>query len=231
MRDAQTAIAATLLHGPDYLPAGLFAGSESDVLRGLRVHANTISHARLVALEDTFPHTRAYLGEAGFNRLSRAFLDAGGACHRPLADIGKGFADTLADPVAADLARIEAAWLEAYHAADACALDLSELVGLDEAALLALRVRRHPAARGLTLATPAAPLVDPAFASDVRALLVVRPAAEVRLLGIHAAAIAVLAMAGEISPLGNLIATLDETHPEGGAAIAALIAAGAFERV
>lgn len=231
MRDAQAAIAATLLHGPDHLPAGLFAGGEGDVLRGLRVHANTISHARLVALEDTFPHTRAYLGEAGFNLVSRAFLDAGGARHRSPADIGKGFAGVLADPVAADLARIEAAWLDAYHAADVHALDLSDLVGLDEAALLALRVRRHPAARGLTLATPAAPLIDPAFASDVRALLVVRPAAEVRLLAIDAAAIAVLAMAGEISPLGNLIAALDETHPDGGAAIAALIAAGAFERV
>ncbi len=231
MRDAQAAIAATLLHGPDHLPAGLFAGSAGEVLRGLRVHANTISHARLVALEDTFPYTRAYLGEAEFNRLSRAFLDAGGARHRALADIGKGFAETLADPVAADLARIEAAWLIAYHAADAPALELADLAGLDEAALLALRVRRHPAAHGLTLATHAAALVDPVLGPDVRALLAVRPAAEVRLCAIDASVIAVLAIAGEISPLGNLIAALDETHPDGGAAIAALIAAGAFERV
>jgi len=34
-----------------------------------------------------------------------------------------------------------------------------------------------------------------------------------------------------MSPLGNLIAHLAEEHPEGGAAIAALIAVGAFERV
>ncbi|MBB6428099.1 DNA-binding domain-containing protein [Sphingopyxis sp. JAI128] len=231
MRDAQAAIAATLLHGPDHLPAGLFAGSEGDVLRGLRVHANTISRARLVALEDTFPHTRAYLGDAEFNRLSRAFVDAGGARYRLLADIGKGFADTLADPVAADLARIEAAWLEAYHAADTPALELADLAGLDEAGLLALCVRRHPAARGLTLASPAAALVDPALAPAVGALLVTRPAAEVRLSAVPASAMAVLAMAEEISPLGNLIAALDEIHPDGGAAIAALIAAGAFERV
>lgn len=231
MREAQAAIAATLLHGPDHLPAGLFAGSDGEVLRGLRVHANTISYARLVALEETFPQTRAYLGDAEFNRLSRAFLDAGGARRRSLADIGKSFADTLSNPVAADLARIEAVWLEAYHAADAPALDLADLAGLDEAGLLARRVRRHPAARGLTLTTPAAPLIDPAFASDARALLVLRPAAEVRLLAIDVSVIAVLAMAGEISPLGNLIAALDETHLDGGAAIAALIAAGAFERV
>lgn len=231
MRDVQAAIAATLLHGPGHLPAGLFAGSEGDVLRGLRVHANTISHARLVALEETFPHTRAYLGDAEFNRQSRVFLGAGGARHRPLANIGAGFADTLADPVAADLARIESAWLESYHAADAPALGLSDLARLDEAALLSLRVRRHPAMRILTLVSPAAALIDPAFAPDVRALLVARPAAEVRLVAVHGSTSAVLAIAEEILPLGNLIAALDETHPDGGAAIAALIAAGAFERV
>ena len=88
MLEAQAAIAATLLRGPDHLPAGLFAGDRAAVLRGLRVHANTISHARLVALEDTFPRTRDYLGEGEFNRLSRAFIDGGGAQGRSLALIG-----------------------------------------------------------------------------------------------------------------------------------------------
>jgi len=46
----QAAIAATLLRGPAHLPADLLAGGDAAVMRGLRVHANTISHARLVAL-------------------------------------------------------------------------------------------------------------------------------------------------------------------------------------
>lgn len=231
MRDDQAAIAATLVHGPDHLPAGLFAGDGAAALRGLRVHANTISHARLVALEDTFPRTREHLGEAGFNRLSRAFVDAGGAQGRSLADIGAGFPGWLDDPLAADLARVEWAWLESYHAAEAPALALADLAGLEEAALLDLAVRRHPAVRVVTLASTAAPLVDPAFASDVAALLVARPDADVRLFALHPADVAVLDMAQEISPLGNLIAHLSEKHPDGGAAIAALLAAGAFERV
>ena len=228
---AQSAIAATLLQGPAHLPTDRFAGSDAAVLRGLRVHANTISHARLVALEETFPRTRDYLGEREFNRLSRLFVDEGGAENRSLNDIGADFADRLANPRAADLARVEWAWLASYHAADAPALALADLLGLGESGLLDLPVRRHPAARVVVLASDAAPLVDPAFASETRALLVTRPDAEVRLFAIEPAAAAALGTAQEIAPIGNPIAHLAEQHPDGGAAIAALIEAGAFERV
>lgn len=227
----QAAIAATLLHGPGHLPSGLFAGDDGAVLRGLRVHANTISHARLVALEESFPRTRDYLGEAEFNQLSRAFVDQGGAEGRSLTYIGAGFPDWLTDPRAADLARIEWLWLESYHASDAPALALADLAGCDEATLLALRVRRHPATRVLTLVSDAAPLVDAAFAADTAALLVTRPDAEVRLFATGLVEAALLADADNIFALGNLIADLAEKHPDGGAAIAALIDAGAFEKV
>ncbi|WP_428628414.1 putative DNA-binding domain-containing protein [Sphingopyxis sp.] len=231
MLEDQAAIAATLLRGPGQLPPGVFAGDPAAVLRGLRVHANTISHARLVALEATFPRTREHMGAGEFNRVSRAFIDVGGAQGRSSALIGAGFPDWLADPLVADLARVEWAWLESYHAADAPALALADLTGLDEAALLALVVRRHPAMRVVTLTRAAAPLLDRVFAHDVRALLVTRPDAEVRLFAIDAADAAVLDMAREFLPLGNLIGHLAEHHPGGGAAIAALIGAGAFERV
>lgn len=231
MHEAQTLIIATLLRGPDHLPAGLFAGDRAAVLRGLRVHANTISHARLVALEETFPRTRDYLGEGEFNRLSRAFIDGGGALGQSVALIGESFPGWLANPVAADLARVEWAWLESYNAPDAIALTLADLAQLDEAALLAFRVRRHPATRFVTLTHATAPLVDPAFAAETRALMVTRPDAAVLLHAVLPADAAVITTADEMTPLGNLIARLAEDHPAGGAAIAALIAAGAFERV
>lgn len=227
----QAAIAATLLRGPAHLPADLFAGSDAAVLRGLRVHANTISHARLVAIEETFPQTCAYLGAGEFNRLSRRFIEEGGALRRSLSDIGAGFPDWLDDPRARDLARIEWAWLKSYHAADAAALALADLDGLGEAELLGRPVRQHPATRIVTLASDAAPFVDPAFAADTKALLVTRPEADVRLFAIEPAAGAAIEMAEEIAPIGNLIAHLAEQHPDGGAAIAALIGTGAFERV
>ncbi len=227
----QAAIAATLLLGPDHLPAGLFAGGEAAVLRGLRVHANTISHARLVALEDTFPRTRQYLGDAAFNHASRLFVETGGAGSQSLSDIGSHFPGWLADPLAADLARVEWAWLKSYHAADAPALRLADLAGYEADALLGLPVRLHPAARVVTLTSDAAPLVDPAFESGTAAVIVTRPEAEVQLYMLVPAANAALDLATQISPLGNLIALLAEMHPDGGVAIGPLIDAGAFEKV
>src|SRR3546814_7611993 len=70
------------------------------------------------------------------------------------------------------MARVEWAWLESYHAADASALALADLAGLDEAELLGLAIRRHPATNVVVLASDAAPLVDPKFAADTRVLLV-----------------------------------------------------------
>lgn len=227
----QSALAATLLHGPGHLPDALFAGDEAAVLRGLRIYANTISHARLVALEETFPRTREYFGEGQFNRLSRAFVDAGGAEGRSLTDVGAGFADWLVDPLAADLARVEWAWLESYNAAEAPALGLADLSVYDETSLLNLPVRLHPATRHLVFGADTAPLLDRAFAPGTPALLVTRPHADVRLFPAHTAELAALRLAEEISPLGNLLALLAEDHPDGGAALAALVDAGAFERL
>lgn len=149
--ELQSAMAQALRCGPDAVPWGAFASTPERAALGFKVHANTISHGRLVALEDTFPRLREAIGEARFNRLSRRFVEAGGGRGEPLASIGRDFPQFAAGQrVAAALvalARVEWAWLEAWRAADARAVDLSDLAGLDEAALLALPVRRHPAAR------------------------------------------------------------------------------------
>ena len=227
----QAAIAAAINGGPDHLPDWLFAGDPAQILRGLRVHANTISHARLVALEETFPLCRDLLGVETFNRLSRRYAETDGARRRALVGIGADFPDWLrgkAPPRAQDLARIEWAWLESYHAADAPALTLAELAGQSEAALLSLPVRRHPAAHIVSLSSDAAAALDPALAV-ARIVLLARPDAEVRVHALAPADAAALALADHFVPLRNLIALLAEKHPGGGAAIASLIAAGALE--
>ena len=149
--DAQTHFARTLALGPTACPDGLFAGEPYRVMRGLKVHANTISHARLVALEDTFPRTRAMLGAEAFHDLSHGYFDAGHGRNRSLDQLGEDFPGWLAardtPPLACELARFEWLWLESYHAAEAkpfCARDLENVCG---DGLGALRLRRHPAAR------------------------------------------------------------------------------------
>lgn len=225
----QAAIAAALTGGPDHCPDALFVGGRAAMLRGLAVHANSISYARLVALEDSFPHCRTYLGAAAFNQLSRVFVEGGGGARHSASSMGADFPAWIADRAdrrAAEIAAIEWAWLQSYHAADAPALALCDLAALDPAGLLALRVRRHPAARALMLSTDAGAHVDAALSPGCRALLVTRPDAAVLLSPVDPIAATTLAAADLFQPIGNLIEHLAE--PEGNI-IAALIGAGALE--
>ena len=55
---AQANFIATINDGPDALDPELFSGPIDRVLLGLKAHANTISHARLVALKRLSPYAR-----------------------------------------------------------------------------------------------------------------------------------------------------------------------------
>lgn len=199
-----------LQQGPAAFPEGLFAGSTGRALLGLKAHANTISHARLVALEETFPRLRERLGHARFNRLSRDYVERPEVMRRSLRSIGEGFDGFIAaggeDLASADLARIEWAWLQSYHAAEADALALADIAALDEEALLALPVAAHPAAQILPLSAPIAPeLGDMAQAGQPAALLVTRPDAEVLLRPVDTVTIAIFKNLSASATMGNLL--------------------------
>ena len=86
------------------------------------------------------------------------------------------------------MARLENAWVEAYHAAEADALGLDALAAIAPDALEALRFRPHPAARLLSFAHPAASIwaasqgegePRPPEVWSAEAALVTRPDADV----------------------------------------------------
>lgn len=220
LETAQAAMMRALDGGPDELSEGLFAGSYGRVLMGMKVHANTISHARLVALEDTFPRTRTLLGHDRFNERSRQFTGLPGATAQPLAGIGRDFPGFLAEhgepDSTVDLARFEWLWLEAYHAAEALPLPLAALAGMNEGALLEIEITAHPAARILR---PDRAIVDligeevPGL-GDAAAILIARPHADVLVSPATAAMVRVFGRVmdpGEIRPtIGNLFAGLTE---------------------
>jgi hypothetical protein len=240
----QSAMMAALDHGPEHLLPDLFAGPLERVMAGMAVHANTISHARLVALEETFPRTLAHIGHAAFNRHSRAFVEQSGVAAQPLASIGAGFDAFLAgqgeaDGVA-DLARFEWLWLAAYNAADAEPMALGALAGLSPDALLEVTLAAHPAAR----ADCFAPLVHSLLDAEVpglgaaAAILITRPEAEVLVAPASALMTGILALSHNPQAVGNLLAAgyepdSDEAPPADSAtqALVALINAGALVRV
>ena len=215
LTDAQANFIDTINDGPDRLDAMLFAGPPDRVLLGLKTHANTISHARVRALEETFPLTRQHLGDAAFNKLARDFVETNVVRASDVNRIGLGFSDYLSDAATRELAQIEWAWLECYHAAEDGPLTLGDLAALDEATLLALAVAPHPSTRTVTVSAPIASALQELAGQQPAAILCVRPDAEVRLLSLDAIQLAVFAAsAQENASLGNLLAIAIEQASE-----------------
>lgn len=238
LADDQARFVAVLQKGPSAYPEGLFAGDAERALLGLRAHANTISHARLVAIEQTYPRTLAHIGHEAFNALSRAFIDQPHVRQRKLMAIGAGFADFLADQashlLAADLAAVEWAWLESYHAADTAALRLADLAQYNEARLLALPVMVHPATRLVAIGGPVADLL-PELAvidSSPASILITRPDEAVHLQALDERQTAIAMLLKNCATMGNLLQAAIETEGEAGAlaVIFALVKAGALAR-
>lgn len=216
---AQRAMVNTLANGPAHCPADLFAGPPQRVLLGLKAHANTISHARLKALEEVFGLLRSALGAAQFNHACRHYIETPAATAVPLGDIGAGlppFLRSIGLPqTLIDLANVELAWLASARAADAPALTLADLAGDAPEALLARPVARHPALRLLTLAGPPAPALleaAPALAG-AGIILFTRPGWPVQLMPADIAMRAALIHLTPSGSVGRLIAAIAQAAP------------------
>lgn len=218
--NGQRAMMQALDHGPEHLPGELFAGDPERVLAGMKIHANTISHARLIALEETFPRTRAVIGHERFNAHSRQFVAKAGVVAQALANIGAGFDIFLAlageDHGAADLARFEWLWLQSYHAADADPLALSDLAGMAPDAVLEQRLARHPAAQAARFSPLVHDLigVEAEAIAQADAILITRPDAEVLVAPASDLMLKLLDLAQNSRTIGNLLALGSEPADE-----------------
>lgn len=228
----QATLIATLNTGPDALDPALFAGPPERVLLGLKAHANTISHARLVALEASFPLTRKTLGDAAFNALSRLYVETAPAQALDSNRIGRQFATYLRstdmEPSICELALIEWAYLKSYHAPEAEALCLADLSALSESGLLETTIALHPSAQVIILSAPLHPALRDVAESQkyshlesipvteaTSALLLVRPQAEVLLHPITLLQQALLTAAEQKNvTLGNVLAITIEQGNE-----------------
>lgn len=211
---AQINFIETINKGPDALDPLLFGGPADRILLGLAAHANTINHARLVAMEATFPLTREHMGDAEFNTLARIFVETADARSTDNNNIGAGFADFIGGKGAAlqELVRIEWAWLQSYHAPEAEPLSLAELGGMDEVGLLTLPITLHPSARLVETNAKLSPTLGELANTRPAGVLAIRPDTEVRLVPLNAVQLAVInAASKENAVLGNLLGAAIET--------------------
>ncbi len=162
----QHAFATALLVPGMGVPAGLVGGSRTahanerdrEHARRFAVHRNNVVVGLVEALAATFPVCQALVGEEFFRAMARERVLADPPSSPILTDYAEGFADFVAGfaPAAsvvylADVARIEALRVRAFHAADAAPVAQPRYHELLAApgALAAARVTLHPACHWL----------------------------------------------------------------------------------
>lgn len=150
----QTDLARALLDPAAEVPAALRDGADRPAGRRFSVYRNNVAASLSDALEVAFPAVRAQVGAEFFRAMAGAYLRA----HPPSSPLmmfyGAEMPGFLASfpPVARypwlpDLARLELALRESYHAADADPLPPGAVAGLAPETLAATRLRVAPAIR------------------------------------------------------------------------------------
>ena len=154
---------AAALNAPASAPPAQTHGREgAPDARRFSVYRNNVAVSLIGAMEARFPVVRRLVGDEFFRGMARAFT----ARHKPATAViiqyGAGFADFIAAfepaqdlPYLADVARLENAWVEAYHSAEAAPLALTALAAIDPAKFAELKLVFHPAARLLRSDHPA----------------------------------------------------------------------------
>jgi len=232
----QSAFAAALLDGSASVPHGLRTWNGSDPARRFAVYRNNIAASLVEALAATFPITQALVGETFFAALAREFIAISPPRSRLLAEYGDGLPDFVTGfapaaqlPWLADVARIEALRVRAYHAADARALTAEDFRPLLEQPerLASARIVLHPAcfwlrARHAAFSLWAAHQRDDGQAPDLGSididqpqdLLIARPALAVRTLCLPAGAADFLDALTAGTTLGESVEHAAQAHSD-----------------
>lgn len=159
---SQTEFRTAVLDAAAPRPAGLENGAGAPAGRRFDVYRNNVAVSLTEALETAFPVIRKLVGDANFKLLAGAFLRA----HPPTSPVmmfyGAEMPGYLAtfEPTAKigylpDVARIELALRQAYHAADAMPLAPERLEAMAPDALMASHVTLSPALRLIRSRWPA----------------------------------------------------------------------------
>ena len=154
LADVQAEFAAALRDPMRAAPDNLVGPDAAPSPRRFAVYRNNVTVGLTKALAGSFPAVQRIVGEDFFEAMARAYVAAEPPCSPLLIDYGITFADFVArfEPAASlpylpDVARIERARREAYHAEDAVPLTPDAFAGLAEADLPELVFRLHPSLR------------------------------------------------------------------------------------
>ncbi len=149
---SDAAFAAALIDPDLPVPHGVVGPHGKKADRRFAVYRNTVTVSLVTALGDIFPVVRKLVGEGFFRAMAQIHVAASPPSSPLLFDYGRDFPAFLEgfEPVARlvylpDVARLERAWLDSFHAADADPLDPEDLGRVAPDRLADLTFTPHPA--------------------------------------------------------------------------------------
>ena len=199
LKGLQDAFCEALWDAGKPVPDGIIGRTRQPSPKRFNVYRNNVYLSLIEAIANRYPVVVRLVGEEFFAAAARAFVEAHPPQNPMLLAYGGAFADFLADldpvrdlPYLPDVARLEWAWHEAYHAQDAEPLSAEELGNVPPDRISDLKLSLHPSVRLISSAFPVVSIWETNTADDeVKAIdlnvggedgLVLRPNYEVIVL-------------------------------------------------
>ncbi len=230
-------------------PDDVVALSGKGVVKRYNVYRNNVTVSLIDALAAVYPAVQRITGVDFFRAMARFHIRATPPVSPLLFEYGHDLPAFIESyeyarqmPWLADTARIERAWLDAYHAADLPVLDTEALGRIEPTSLAEVRFVPHPAARVVRSPYPAVSIfamhrtdgpVSPLRSSEPEDALVTRPEHDVTVSRLPAGGATFLSALLENASLGEAVAVAFQVTPSFDlqANLAGMISAGVFTAV
>ena len=154
LAERQRDFAAALLDPERPVPPGLVGPDGGPSLKRFSVYRNNVVAGLTETLKDAFPAVHRLVGTDFFHAMARVYVAVEPPRSPIMLDYGAGFPDFIENfepaatlPYLADVARIERAWTEAYHAPEAAPLELGAFAAIHPEQLPMIRLKLHPSVR------------------------------------------------------------------------------------
>ena len=196
VRESQLELATAILDPDRQVPLGLVGPDGEPSVKRFSVYRNNVIAGLVEALRAGFPAVRRIVGDDFFAAMARIYVSREPPSSPIMLDYGAGFVDFVDTfepaatvPYLRDVTRLERAWVEAYHAAEAKPLDPAAFTGIARDQLPEISLVLHPSVRIVRSLFPAVAIwqmnIDGGVPTGVNIgsggedALVVRPVAEV----------------------------------------------------
>ncbi|MEO0358628.1 MAG: DNA-binding domain-containing protein [Pseudomonadota bacterium] len=216
---------AALLDPSAPIPDGLIAPDGRAAGKRFDVYRNNVTTSLIDAMRTGFPVVEKLIGAKNFGTLALMYVRAHPPTSPVLMFYGAAFPDFIAAfeplqsvPYLPDVARLELARRDAYHAQDVDAMMPDDFAALGEAGMKALNVSRHPAVRivasphpihDIWLRNSGAP--DHPIAPSAQHVVVTRPGLDVQMAALSPVVAAFFETLSELGVGAAIEAALTQT--------------------